>query len=115
MPGVDGASTSGFRHAFSIGPYRRLWAARTVSQWGDVFNFVVLAPLIYHLTGSGVGVTGVVVAEILPVLAALTGRGAWTDSDVQGGSVDELLGVAVERAALEQLEVEVGGILEDRV
>jgi hypothetical protein len=30
------------------------------------------------------------------------------DSDMQGGPVDELLGVAVERPALDQLEVEVG-------
>src|SRR5580692_4957300 len=36
-------------------------------------------------------------------------------SDMQGGPVDELLGVAVERPALDQLEVEVGRTLEDRV
>ena len=48
--------------------YRRLWSARTVSQWGDTFNFVALALLIYDLTGSGLGVSAVVVAEILPVL-----------------------------------------------
>jgi hypothetical protein len=41
--------------------------------------------------------------------------GAWLDSDMQGGSVDELLGVAVERPALDQLQVEVGRTLEDRV
>ncbi len=48
--------------------YRRLWAARTISQWGDTFSFVAVALLIYDLTGSGVGVSGLVVAEILPVL-----------------------------------------------
>jgi MFS family permease len=48
--------------------FRRLWTARTISQWGDVFSFVALAILIYRLTGSGLGVAGVVVAEILPVL-----------------------------------------------
>jgi len=37
------------------------------------------------------------------------------DSDMQGGPVDEFLGVAVERSALDQLEVEVGRTLEDRV
>jgi hypothetical protein len=37
------------------------------------------------------------------------------DSDVQGGSVGELLDVAVERSVLDQLEVEVGRTLEDRV
>ncbi len=49
--------------------YRRLWIARTVSQWGDAFNTVALALLVYSLTGSGLGVSGVVLAEILPVLA----------------------------------------------
>ena len=34
---------------------------------------------------------------------------------MQGGPVDELLGVAVECPALDQLEVEVGATLEDRV
>lgn len=48
--------------------FRRLWTARTVSQWGDVVSFVALAILIYRLTGSGLGVAGVVVAEIVPVL-----------------------------------------------
>lgn len=34
---------------------------------------------------------------------------------MQGGPIDELLGVAVERPVLDQLEVEVGRTLEDRV
>ena len=34
---------------------------------------------------------------------------------MEGGSVDELLDVTVERPALEQLQVEVGRILEDRL
>jgi MFS family permease len=58
----------GLREVFAQPDYRRLWAARTVSQWGDTINFVALALLIYDLTGSGLGVTGVVVAEVLPVL-----------------------------------------------
>jgi len=48
--------------------YRRLWAARTVSQCGDVAQFTALALLVFHLTGSGLGVSGVVIAEIIPVL-----------------------------------------------
>src|SRR6516164_9096505 len=48
--------------------YRRLWAARTVSQCGDVAQFTALALLAFHLTGSGLGVSGVVIAEIAPVL-----------------------------------------------
>ena len=45
----------------------------------------------------------------------LDGVGCMVDSDMQGGPVDELLDVAVERPALDQLEVEVGRTLEDRV
>jgi len=48
--------------------YRRLWAARAVSQCGDVAQFTALALLVFHLTGSGLGVSGVVIAEIVPVL-----------------------------------------------
>jgi len=65
---AQGPPRPGLRDVFAQADYRRLWAARTVSQWGDTFNFVALALLIYDLTGSGLGVTGVVVAEILPVL-----------------------------------------------
>jgi hypothetical protein len=28
--------------------YRRLWAARTVSQWGDIAQFTVVSLLVYH-------------------------------------------------------------------
>lgn len=48
--------------------YRRLWAARTVSQLGDVAQFTTLALLLLDLTGSGLGVSGAVLAEIAPVL-----------------------------------------------
>lgn len=69
MPGDEHqGARPGLREVFAQRDYRRLWAARTVSQWGDTFNFVALALLIYDLTGSGLGVTGVVVAEVLPVL-----------------------------------------------
>ncbi|SNR82526.1 MFS transporter [Blastococcus mobilis] len=62
------ARKPGLRDVFAQPGYRRLWAARTVSQWGDVVNTVALALLIYRLTGSGLGVSGVVAAEIAPVL-----------------------------------------------
>jgi MFS family permease len=67
VPGGDGGSTPRLRDVFAITGYRRLWAARTVSQGGDVFNFVARTADL-RLDRSGVGVTGVVVAEILPVL-----------------------------------------------
>ncbi|GAB3668689.1 MFS transporter [Nocardioides korecus] len=69
----------GLREVFADPGYRRLWSARTVSQWGDTFNFVALALLVYDLTGSGLGVSGVVVAEILPVLMLAPFAGPWVD------------------------------------
>lgn len=69
----------GFREVLAQPRYRRLWSARTISQWGDTFNFVALALLVYDLTGSGVGVSGVVVAEILPVLLLAPVAGALVD------------------------------------
>jgi MFS family permease len=48
--------------------YRRLWSARTASQWGDVFATVALSLLVFELTGSPVGVGAVVFVEIVPVL-----------------------------------------------
>lgn len=48
--------------------YRRLWLARTASQAGDVAQFATLGLLLLALTGSGLGVSGAVVAEVLPVL-----------------------------------------------
>lgn len=68
MSTEESDSRLGLREVFAQPDYRRLWSARTISQWGDTFNFVALALLIYDLTGSGLGVSGVVVAEILPVL-----------------------------------------------
>ncbi|MGI8433129.1 MAG: MFS transporter [Nocardioidaceae bacterium] len=53
---------------FARSGYRRLWAARTASQWGDVFATVALSLLVLELTGSALGVTAVVLAEIVPVL-----------------------------------------------
>ncbi len=59
--------------------YRRLWAARTVSQWGDIAQFTALALLVFHLTRSGLGVSGVVIAEIVPVLLLAPLAGALVD------------------------------------
>ncbi len=63
-----GSDQAGLRTVLRRPGYRRLWAARTVSQAGDVAQFTTLALLVLHLTGSGVGVTGAVLAEIAPVL-----------------------------------------------
>ncbi len=58
----------GLRALLARPGYRRLWLARTVSQVGDVAQFTTLALLLVALTGSGLGVSGAVLAEIVPVL-----------------------------------------------
>jgi len=72
-------ATPGLRTVFALPGYRRLWAARTVSQWGDVVQTVTLALLVYELTGSGFGVAAVVAAEALPVLLLAPVAGALVD------------------------------------
>lgn len=67
MTGGDSGRV-GLRTVFAQPGYRRLWSARTVSQWGDVFATVALALLVFDLTGSALGVSAVVFAEILAVL-----------------------------------------------
>jgi len=59
--------------------FRRLWVARTVSQCGDVAQFTTVALVVLHLTGSGLGVSAVVIAEILPVLLLAPWAGAIVD------------------------------------
>jgi len=59
--------------------YRRLWLARTVSQVGDVAQFITLALLLVALTGSGLGVSGAVLAEIAPVLLLAPLAGSLVD------------------------------------
>ncbi len=53
--------------------------ARTVSQVGDVAQFTTLALLLVALTGSGLGVTGAVLAEIAPVLLLAPLAGSLVD------------------------------------
>ena len=68
--GSTRSSRSGgaLRAVFAVPEFRRLWAARTVLQWGDVAAAVALGLLVLELTGSGLGAAGVVAAEIVPVL-----------------------------------------------
>jgi len=70
---------AGLRAVFTHPGYRRLWTARTASQAGDVFNTIALSLLVLQLTGSGLGVSAVVVAEILPVLALAPLAGTLAD------------------------------------
>lgn len=48
--------------------FRRLFLAHSVSRAGDTFNTVALVVLVFDVTGTGIGVAGVAVFEVLPVL-----------------------------------------------
>jgi MFS family permease len=52
----------------SVPEFRRLFLAHTVSRAGDAFNTVALVVLVFELTGSGAGVAGAVMFEVVPVL-----------------------------------------------
>jgi hypothetical protein len=52
----------------SSAEFRRLFLAHSVSRAGDAFNTVALVVLVFELTGSGLGVAGAVMFEVLPVL-----------------------------------------------
>ena len=80
----------GLRGLLGQPAYRRLWLARTVSQVGDVAQFTTLALLLIALTGSALGVSGAVLAEIAPVLLL---------APFAGGLVDRLPRVQVMVAA----------------
>lgn len=59
---------SPLRRAFGAPPFRRLWLARTLSRWGDVFGAVALVVLVFRLTGSGLKVGAIAVVEIVPLV-----------------------------------------------
>jgi MFS family permease len=69
----------GLRSLLKQPAYRRLWIARTISQAGDVAQFTTLALLVVMLTGSGLGVSVVVLAEIVPVLLLAPLAGSLVD------------------------------------
>lgn len=50
------------------GEFRCLFMAHSVSRAGDAFNTVALVVLVFDLTGTGLGVAGAVMFEVLPVL-----------------------------------------------
>lgn len=74
-----GGRRPGLAAVLRSGGYRRLLVAQTVSRWGDTFSTVALVVLVFRLTGSGLGVTGVVVAEIAPVLLLAPMAGVLVD------------------------------------
>lgn len=72
-------SGPGLRALLRRPAYRRLWLARTISQVGDVAQFTTIALLVVALTGSGLGVSAVVLAEVAPVLLLAPLAGSLVD------------------------------------
>lgn len=60
---------SPLRAVFGLAGFRRFFAARTISRWGDTFNAVALVIIVYRLTGSGLDVSATVAFEVAPILA----------------------------------------------
>ena len=48
--------------------YFPLWLAQLLSSFGDTLHYIALVVLVFQVTGQGVAVAGLAVAEILPVL-----------------------------------------------
>lgn len=65
---MSGVSERSSFAALRSRPFRRLFAARAASQWGDTFNTVAIVILVYRLGGSGLSVATAVVFETVPVL-----------------------------------------------
>jgi len=101
----SGDERVGLRTVFARPGYRRLWSARTASQWGDVFATVALSLLVFDLTGSPLGVSAVVVAEIIPVLLLAPFAGTLVDRLPR---VQVMIGADLLRAVLATTLVFVG-------
>lgn len=67
------------RRALARPGFRRLWAAQTVSRWGDTFSSVALVILVYQLTNSGLRVAATIAFEIVPVVVLGFVAGAVVD------------------------------------
>lgn len=48
--------------------YFPLWLGQLVSNFGDTLHYIALVVLVYELTGRGVAVAALVVAEVVLVL-----------------------------------------------
>jgi MFS family permease len=78
-PGPARSAPRSLRGPFQSPDFRRLFAAQTISRWGDTFNAVALVILVFRLTGSGLRVAGTVAFEIAPVLLLGFIAGAYVD------------------------------------
>jgi hypothetical protein len=64
---------------FSSGSFRKLWAATTLSLFGDFFSYIAIAWLVLQLTGSGLALGTVLVVQALPRAVLMVVGGALAD------------------------------------
>jgi hypothetical protein len=64
---------------FSSGPFRKLWAATTLSLFGDFFSYIAMAWLVLQLTGSSLALGTVLVVQALPRAVLMVVGGALAD------------------------------------
>jgi hypothetical protein len=64
---------------FSSGSFRKLWAATTLSLFGDFFSYIAMAWLVLQLTGSSLALGTVLVVQALPRAALMVVGGALAD------------------------------------
>jgi MFS family permease len=64
---------------FSSSPFRKLWAATTLSLFGDFFSYIAMAWLVLQLTGSSLALGTVLVVQALPRAVLMVVGGALAD------------------------------------
>ena len=64
---------------FSSSPFRKLWAATSLSLFGDFFSYVALAWLVLELTGSSLALGAVLVVQAVPRALLMVVGGALSD------------------------------------
>src|SRR6202521_5936736 len=64
---------------FSSGSFRKLWAATTLSLFGDFFSYIAMAWLVLQLTGSSLALGSVLVVQALPRAVLMVVGGALAD------------------------------------
>jgi Transmembrane secretion effector len=64
---------------FASGSFRKLWAATTLSLFGDFFNYIAVSWLVLQLTGSSLALGTVLVVQALPRAVLMAVGGALAD------------------------------------
>jgi MFS family permease len=64
---------------FASGSFRKLWAATTLSLFGDFFSYIALAWLVLQLTGSALALGTVLVVQAVPRAVLMAVGGALAD------------------------------------